>query len=161
MFRRKRKENIDGAALVASSGLKHIAFIMDGNGRWATKRGLPREAGHSAGAANMKKVVRYCRSINIPNCTIYAFSTENWNRPDKEVNALMSLFKDYLVDALEEVDVEFHFIGTRKGISEELSKEFDHVEEITKGREYKLYIALNYGGREETSRRSAGQGKME
>ena len=79
--------------------LQHIAFIMDGNGRWAKKRGLPRELGHKQGAQKFKEIVRYCGDIGINAVTVYAFSTENWKRPEREVNALMKLFETYIVSS--------------------------------------------------------------
>lgn len=76
----------------------HIGFIMDGNGRWAKRRGLPRSFGHREGAKNFKKIVRYCKDIGLKNISFYAFSTENWRRPADEVNTIMELFRDYIVD---------------------------------------------------------------
>ena len=87
--------------LVKQSGLKHIAFIMDGNGRWAKKRLLPREAGHKAGADNFKTIVRYCRKIGMECCTVYAFSTENIKRPQREVEALFRLLIAFIEEAAE------------------------------------------------------------
>ena len=89
-------DNITPAEAVQASALRHIAFIMDGNGRWATERMLPREAGHKAGADNFKTIVRYCKKIGIRVCTVYAFSTENWKRSREEVDGLMKLFRSYL-----------------------------------------------------------------
>ncbi|MBR5632348.1 MAG: di-trans,poly-cis-decaprenylcistransferase, partial [Clostridia bacterium] len=145
----KKKEKIDVRALVEASGLRHIAFIMDGNGRWATAKGLPREAGHSAGAKNFKSVVRYCKSIGIGYVTVYAFSTENWRRPAREVNAIMALLDSYMVEAREEPDVEFRFIGDMAPLDEKIKAKIAELEAFTKGREYRLNIALNYGGRAE------------
>jgi len=101
-------ENIDTMAIedvVRGSALRHIAFIMDGNGRWATSRGLPREAGHRAGASNFKTVVRYCKKIGIQCCTVYAFSTENIKRPRHEVEAIFSLLLAYIEEASDEQDI--------------------------------------------------------
>lgn len=145
--KRKSKPNI--SQTVAECGLSHIAFIMDGNGRWATRRSLPREAGHSAGAKNFKTVVRYCKSIGIKYVTVYAFSTENWKRPKREVDAIMNLLDSYMVEAREETDVEYRFIGTRDGLDEKIVEKIELLEDFTGGREYRLNIALNYGGREE------------
>lgn len=135
--------------LVKNSGLSHIAFIMDGNGRWAQKRGLPREAGHKAGAENFKKIVRYSKSIGIRCCTVYAFSTENIKRPRHEVEALFKLFLDYIVEAADEEDIEFRFIGEPALLSENIGIKSKKLEEATKGRPYRLNIAINYGGRSE------------
>jgi len=136
-------------SLVEASGLSHIAFIMDGNGRWATNRSLPREAGHSAGAKNFKTVVRYCKSIGIKYVTVYAFSTENWKRPKREVDAIMNLLDSYMAEAREEDDVEYRFIGDRNGLPEGIVRKIDELESFTAGRYYRLNIALNYGGRAE------------
>ena len=90
LFRKKQEYSIDNIILP-----EHVGIIMDGNGRWAKKRGLPRSAGHSAGAKNFRKIIRYCSDIGIKYLTMYAFSTENWKRPQDEVDALMKLFKQY------------------------------------------------------------------
>ena len=157
------KENsIDMKALVEASGLAHIAFIMDGNGWWATERSLPREAGHSAGAKNFKTVVRYCKSIGIKYVTVYAFSTENWKRPKREVDAIMNLLDSYMEEAREESDVEYRFIGDRDRLDEGIVRKIDELESFTAGREYRLNIALNYGGRAEivnAVNRAIGEGK--
>lgn len=141
--------NIDIPELVKDCGIRHIAFIMDGNGRWATNRSLPREAGHSAGAKNFKTVVKYCKKIGIKYVTVYAFSTENWKRPSREIDAIMSLLDRYLNDLNEENDVEYKFIGDMSKISEPLRKRIEQGERETAGREYRLNIALNYGSRNE------------
>lgn len=135
--------------LIQQSYLRHIAFIMDGNGRWATAKRLPRELGHLAGAKNFKTIARYCRSIGIEYCTVYAFSTENWNRPKKEVDAIMQLLNQYLKEAEDETDVAYNFLGSKAAFPIELSKKIIALENMTKGREYVLNIALNYGGRAE------------
>jgi len=132
--------------------LKHIAFIMDGNGRWAKKRSMPREYGHKVGAEVFKKITRYCGDIGIGAVTVYAFSTENWKRPEKEVNAIITLFFDYLNDALNGVyenDVRVVFIGERTGLASDLCALMDEVEEKSKNNSKLLNIALNYGGRQE------------
>lgn len=160
----KKKKTVDIASVVEASGLNHIAFIMDGNGRWATNRSLPREAGHSAGAKNFKAVVRYCKSIGIKYVTVYAFSTENWKRPKHEVDAIMRLLDSYMVEAREEVDVEYRFIGDRDRLPEEIVRKIEELEAFTDGREYRLNIALNYGGRAEivhSVNRAIAEGKTE
>jgi len=132
--------------------LQHIAFIMDGNGRWAKKRSMPREYGHKVGAEVFKKITRYCGDIGIQAVTVYAFSTENWKRPEKEVNAIIRLFFDYLNDALNGVyenDVRVVFIGERTGLASDLCALMDEVEEKSKNNSKLLNIALNYGGRQE------------
>ena len=165
-FGKKKTENkdIDMKALVERAELSHIAFIMDGNGRWATNRSLPREAGHSAGAKTFKNVVRYCKSIGIKYVTVYAFSTENWKRPKREVDAIMNLLDSYMADAREETDVEYRFIGDREMLPEGIVRKIDELESFTDGREYRLNIALNYGGRAEivsAVNRAIAEGKTE
>lgn len=135
--------------VVKKSGLRHIAFIMDGNGRWATARGQAREAGHRAGAANFKTVVRYCKKIGIECCTVYAFSTENIKRPAREVEAILSLLISYIAEAEDERDIEFRFIGDAAGLGGNIGKKCAALERKTEGRPYRLNIALNYGGRDE------------
>lgn len=132
--------------------LAHIAFIMDGNGRWAQRRMMPREYGHKAGAANFKKVVRYCGNIGIKTVTVYAFSTENWSRPQREVEAILRLLNEYL-DACEHdreaQDIRYRFIGDRSVLPADLQARIERVERVSAGRVLTLNIALNYGGRDE------------
>ncbi len=139
----------DVKTAVQQSRLNHIAFIMDGNGRWAKSRGLPREAGHKVGAENFKKIVRYCKSLGMRYCTVYAFSTENIKRPKHEVEAIFKLFLEYIIEAAEERDIEFRFIGEPGKLSENIGKKARALEEETTGRPYRLNIAMNYGGRAE------------
>ena len=98
----------------AGSPPRHIAIIMDGNGRWATKRGLPRTAGHKAGAETFRRIATYCKDIGVKYLTVYAFSTENWKRPEDEVDAIMDLLEKYLREAIRDMDrnrVRFCFFG--------------------------------------------------
>ena len=132
--------------------LRHIAFIMDGNGRWATKRGLPREMGHKYGAAKLKEVLRHCGKIGVKAVTVYAFSTENWKRPESEVNALMKLFDSYLDEALvefESYNIKLKFIGDMSRFDEKLQKKIFNAEKQTENNSFILNIAINYGGRSE------------
>lgn len=133
--------------------IHHIAFIMDGNGRWAKKRLMPREYGHVEGAKNFKTLVRHCGDNRGVKCiTVYAFSTENWKRPQSEVNALMRLFRQYIQDAKESFikdDFRLVFIGNREVFSEDLRREMDEVERDSAGCSRTLCIAVNYGGRAE------------
>ncbi len=132
--------------------LRHVAFIMDGNGRWAQRRLMPREYGHKAGAANFKKVVRYCGDIGIKTVTVYAFSTENWSRPKREVDAILRLLDEYLDGAENErdaQDIRYRFIGDRAPLPESLKARIEHIERVSAGRELTLNVALNYGGRDE------------
>ncbi len=131
---------------------RHIAIIMDGNGRWAKKRGLPRSAGHARGAETFKTIVRYCGEIGISYLTVYAFSTENWSRPKDEVENLMRLLEEYLEKARTELDerIRVQIIGERDMLSEKLRKKVESLEEDTKDRTgMVLNIALSYGGRQE------------
>lgn len=132
---------------------EHIGIIMDGNGRWAQKRGLPRSAGHKQGARTFREIVRYCRSIGIRYLTVYAFSTENWKRPQSEIDAIMNLLRDYLDELERHSDEEqgvLHFIGDMAPLAEDLRQRITDVQERTAGREgITVNIALNYGGRHE------------
>ncbi len=137
---------------VAETGLSHIAFIMDGNGRWAPRRGLPREAGHRAGAETFKKVVRMCGDVGIDTVTVYAFSTENWKRPGNEVNAIMRLLDSFIKDAErenEENNIRYVFLGDKAGLAPQLAQKCTELERLTKDNKSLLNIALNYGGRAE------------
>lgn len=132
---------------------EHIGIIMDGNGRWAKKRGLPRSAGHTAGAQTFRKIARYCSDIGIKYLTVYAFSTENWRRPSDEVDALMRLFKDYLQEAIRDFkddSIVLRFLGDRSAFSPELLSLMNENEEESRERDgMVLNIAMNYGGRAE------------
>ena len=133
-----------------------IGIIMDGNGRWAKNRHLPRSAGHRAGAKVFRTITRYCSDIGVKYLTVYAFSTENWRRPQDEVGALMRLFKEYLQEALDDFkddSIVIHFIGDKSSFSEDLQKLMDDNEEISKDRDgMVLNIAMNYGSRDEIVR---------
>lgn len=132
---------------------KHIGIIMDGNGRWAKKRGLPRSAGHRMGAETLKKIVVYCNKIGVKCVTAYAFSTENWNRPQKEVDALMDLLYMYLQQVEEQfagTNVILRVIGDRSRLSDKINSAIDYAEDYTKNNTgLVLNVALNYGGRAE------------
>lgn len=132
---------------------RHLGIIMDGNGRWAKKRGLPRTAGHTVGAQNFRTITKYCSSIGIPYLTVYAFSTENWKRPAEEISALMRLFKQYLEEALrdfQDENIKVMFIGDRSAFSDELQELIDRTERLSAHRTgMVLNIAMNYGGRNE------------
>lgn len=141
-----------GTELVRKGGIRHVAFIMDGNGRWATSRGLPRESGHKVGMDSFERVVEYCADIGIKYVTVYAFSTENWKRPKREVDAILLILRQYLKRALKvihEKRVHFVVIGDvsvfdkkTKDIIERLDRESSCYDRV-------LNIALNYGGRSE------------
>jgi undecaprenyl diphosphate synthase len=134
----------------------HIGIIMDGNGRWAQKRFLPRSAGHRAGAQNFRTITRYCSKIGIKYLTVYAFSTENWSRPMEEVGALMRLFKEYLEEALRDFmdeNIRVRFIGDVSAFPQELQELIQEVEEASAPKTgMVLNLAMNYGGRAEITR---------
>jgi len=144
--------------LIARGGLTHIAFIMDGNGRWAKKRGLPRPAGHTRGAAVFRQIARYCRDIGIKYVTVYAFSTENWKRPEAEVRAIMKLLSEYLADAEKIADEErvcVRFVGDLSVFDEEFRRRAARLYEVSSVYPAVLSIALNYGGRREIAAAAA------
>lgn len=132
---------------------EHIGIIMDGNGRWAKKRGLPRSAGHVAGAKNFRTITRYCSDIGIKYLTVYAFSTENWKRPGDEVAALMKLFKQYLEEALTDFkddSIVVRFIGDTTAFSPDLQELIERTQAESAHRTgMVLNIAMNYGSRDE------------
>lgn len=130
----------------------HIAIIMDGNGRWAKKRSLPRTAGHAAGSKNFKDIARYCNKMGLKYLTVYAFSTENWKRPKEEVDNIMKIFKEYLEDAknFKDENIKVQFIGDRSVLDadiQRLMKESEDASADATG--LHLNIAINYGGRDE------------
>ena len=132
--------------------LSHIAFIMDGNGRWAKKRAMPREYGHKVGAGVFKELIRYCGDIGIKYVTVYAFSTENWKRSEREVSAIMKLLDEYIKEAETSRDgneLRVRFLGDLSRLPEELSAQAMRLEELTKDHPKTVNIALNYGGRAE------------
>ena len=135
---------------------RHIAIIMDGNGRWAKRRGLPRTAGHAAGAETFRTIATYCKDIGLEYLTVYAFSTENWKRPAEEVGAIMGLLKKYLLEAIGRMErdrVKMRFFGDLSPLSAELRELCLETEEISKRYEgCQVNICLNYGGRDELLR---------
>ncbi len=131
---------------------QHIGLIMDGNGRWAKKRGLPRQAGHKAGASTFQKIVRYCNKIGIRYLTVYAFSTENWKRPAEEVEAIMNLLRSFLKDAKNHraENVRTKFIGDRSMLAPDIQEMMADCEKESESfTGLTLNIAVNYGGRDE------------
>lgn len=132
---------------------EHIGIIMDGNGRWAKKRGLPRTAGHTQGAQIFRKIARYCSDIGIKYLTVYAFSTENWKRPKEEVDAIMKLFKEYMIEAINDFQddsIVVKFIGDRSVFPDDMLELIERNEQDSKDRDgMVLNIAMNYGGRDE------------
>lgn len=133
---------------------EHIGIIMDGNGRWAKKRGLPRTAGHKQGAETFRTILKECGRLGIKHATFYAFSTENWKRPKEEVDAIMRLFKQYLLEAKEDITAaennKLRFIGLKDGIPDDILTLMEEAEEDTKNNTgCDIALAVNYGGREE------------
>lgn len=133
---------------------EHIGIIMDGNGRWAKKRGLPRTAGHKQGAETFRTISKECGRLGIKHATFYAFSTENWKRPKEEVDAIMRLFKQYLLEAKEDITAaennKLRFIGLKDGIPDDILTLMEEAEEDTKNNTgCDIALAVNYGGREE------------
>ncbi len=131
----------------------HVGIIMDGNGRWAKKRGLPRYVGHTYGAQTFRKITRYISSKGVKVLTLYAFSTENWKRPPEEVGAIMKIFRQYLTDALTDFrddEIKLVFIGDKSAFDSHMIELINETEEISKNRKGMLLnIAMNYGGRNE------------
>ncbi len=138
------------------AGPKHVAIIMDGNGRWAQARGRPRLFGHHAGARRVREVVEACPGLGIKYLTVFAFSTENWKRTQVEVAGLMSLFRRYIIKetrTLAENGIRVRFIGDRLRLDAKLIDLMDSLEEATKDNDLvHLTVALNYGGRDEVAR---------
>ena len=131
---------------------RHIGFIMDGNGRWAKKRGMPREYGHRFGAETFRRVMEYCGDIGIEAATFYVFSTENWKRPQKEVDSIMKLLNKYLDECEEKVmknNVRFVFLGDKGVFPEDMRAKMIDIEEKSKNNKSIINLALNYGGRDE------------
>ena len=134
---------------------RHIAIIMDGNGRWAKQRGLPRTAGHAAGAESFRRIANYCRELGVKYLTVYAFSTENWKRSEEEVRGIMRLLGKYLREALADMErnkVRFRFFGDLSRLSPELQKLCADAAERSSDYDVQVNFCLNYGGRDEIVR---------
>ena len=134
---------------------QHIAIIMDGNGRWAKKRGLPRTAGHAAGAESFRRIANYCRTLGVKYLTVYAFSTENWKRSQEEVAGIMRLLGKYLQEALQDMEknkVCFRFFGDLSRLSPELQKLCDDAVNRSADYDVQVNFCLNYSGRDEIVR---------
>ena len=130
----------------------HVAFIMDGNGRWAKKRALPRQFGHKAGVKTLMSVLENCFDLGVKYVSVYAFSTENWKRPQREIDAILSLLDRYLDDCEQEIktnDVRFIFIGDLSVFSVPVQEKMKRIEEFSKNNSHIVNLALNYGGRNE------------
>ncbi len=140
--------------IMTDERLDSVAIIMDGNGRWATSRGLERTAGHIAGAKIIQGILHHFREIGVHYVTLYAFSTENWKRPEKEVNMLMELIYKYLDTVVikkikSDPDFSMKFLGDKSVLSEKLRNKCIEIEEMAKDRSFVCNLALNYGGRDE------------
>ena len=134
---------------------RHIAIIMDGNGRWAKNRGLPRTAGHAAGAEAFRKIANYCRTLGVEYLTVYAFSTENWKRSADEVSGIMRLLGNYLKEALRDMEknrVRFCFFGDLSRLSPNLQKLCEEAQSKSSDYDVQVNFCLNYGGRDELVR---------
>ena len=135
---------------------EHVAIIMDGNGRWAKQRHMPRTYGHAKGAKVLEQTLEDCDSLGIKYLTVYAFSTENWSRPLQEVQVIMNLFRDYLVSAVDKCtknNVRCMVIGDRTRLSEDIIESINNLEEKTKDNTGITFIvAINYGGRDDITR---------
>lgn len=149
----RKKGSSQSTALPPEAIPAHIGFIMDGNGRWAKKRGLPRQMGHVTGAQVFRKIVKACEARGVKSATFYAFSTENWKRPQEEVDAIMNLLRDYLKESLSDFKAEnirTRFIGDRRPLAPDILELIREAEEETAHKTgLTLNIALNYGGRHE------------
>ena len=152
LFKQKKTVS-EGPAFDPERLPRHIAVILDGNGRWAKKRGLPRTAGHAVGAETVRKIANYCKDIGIEYLTLYAFSTENWKRPQDEVNTLMDIFERYIMEAIDVMKrdgIRMDFFGDLSGLSQELQALIrDAREESSHHDGCQLNLCINYGGRDE------------
>jgi undecaprenyl diphosphate synthase len=150
---------------------RHVAIIMDGNGRWARRRHLPREAGHAAGVQRVRDIVRVANDLGIGNLTLYAFSSENWKRPPAEVGALMGLFRNYFRSDLNELierGVRIRIIGNRSRVARDIHAMIEDAERLTIGNKgLNLTFAFDYGGQEEIANaarelaRAAKEGRLD
>lgn len=134
---------------------RHIAIIMDGNGRWAKSRGLPRTAGHAAGAEAFRRIANYCRTLGVEYLTVYAFSTENWKRSEEEVSGIMGLLGSYLKEALRDMEknkVRFRFFGDLTRLSPKLQKLCSDAQKQSEDYDVQVNFCFNYGGRDELVR---------
>ncbi len=148
LFRRKKSHSLPLEPVP-----ENVGIIMDGNGRWAKKRGLPRMAGHAAGAQVFRKIAKYCDRRGVRYLTVYAFSTENWKRPAEEVESIMNLLRQYLRESLADFqseNIRTRFIGDRTPLAEDIRQLMAEAEEATAHKTgMTLNIAINYGGRQE------------
>jgi len=151
LFKKKKMQTWESDRLP-----RHVAIIMDGNGRWATRRALPRTAGHAVGAETFRRIATYCKDIGIEYLTVYAFSTENWKRSKEEIATIMDLLEKYLYESIEKMErdrVKMKFLGDITVLSPKLQNLIAETEEISKKFEgVQVNICLNYGSRDEILR---------
>lgn len=156
LFFKKKIKHIDTGDIDPSRVPQHVGIIMDGNGRWAKRRGMPRSVGHKAGVDTLERIADYCNAVGVKALTVYAFSTENWKRSAEEVGALMNLFYHYLTIIEEKFrnrNIKLRFSGDTAAFSDKLQKAIDHAVEVTSsGDGMILNVAMNYGGRDEIVR---------
>ena len=152
----KKKSHSEAGQVDMGRLPRHIAIIMDGNGRWAKQRGLPRTAGHKVGAETFRKIATYCKDLGVEYLTVYAFSTENWKRPADEVGVIMGLLKQYMLEAIDSMErdqIRLRFLGDLSTISPELQALIEKTNEISSHIEgFQADVCLNYGGRDEILR---------
>lgn len=152
-FKKKTKTQVSKEQILKAPLPQHIAIILDGNGRWAKKRGLPRTAGHQEGAMNVREITKLCGKLGVKALTVYAFSTENWKRPEEEVKFLMKLplkFFDEFAPELIENDIRLKIIGNTEDLPTELQEKIRELSHQTKDNQtMTLTIALNYGSQDE------------
>ena len=154
------KETVEEYQLNPEKMPKHIAIIMDGNGRWATKRSLPRKAGHKAGAEALERIIYAAKEFGLEHLTVYAFSTENWKRSEEEVGAIMDILRFYLKNYFKKFvkdDIRMHVIGDKTRLDQDIQDAIEEIEALSKEKQgMTVHIALNYGGRDEL-RRAVGK----
>lgn len=151
-FGKKKRESEASVLLDPQKAPKHVAFILDGNGRWAAKRNLPRNAGHKRGAEVFEDITNYCKDAGVKSITAYAFSTENWKRTDEEIGGIIDILNIYLDDVIREKykeNLRFRAIGDNSRFPEYIQEKIKLAEEKTKDNYYNLNLCLNYGGRAE------------
>ena len=152
----KKKSHSEAGQVDMGRLPRHIAIIMDGNGRWAKQRGLPRTAGHKVGAETFRKIATYCKDLGVQYLTVYAFSTENWKRPADEVSTIMGLLKQYTLEAIDSMErdqIRLRFLGDLSTISPELQALIEKTNGISSHIEgFQADVYLNYGGRDEILR---------
>ena len=155
-FRKRRKIQVNKEQVLNAPLPQHIAIILDGNGRWAKKKGMPRNYGHAQGSKNVERICEEAYKMGIKYLTVYAFSTENWSRPKSEVDALMKLLRNYMKTCLKTAEknrMKVRVIGDKTALDDDIRKRIDELEEASKNNDgLNFQIALNYGSRDEITR---------